>query len=319
MKKGLLPQTSKIASQLSAISMQFLNMTTPSKKPSGGQFSKKDTLKWLEEMDDVLVDAMIEQQNNGNRVDGMFTTAAYTQMTSICQEKLGISLTKDHLKNRIKTLKNNFVAAYEIFKNASGVQWSESKKMFDATNEIWDELIKAKKWRTKPIHNYDKLCVLFAPDRTTGDDAFAGAFFNNAPEDETPQDPFLQKNVIFDETRDEASSFQDDAISSKSKRKRSAVSETIDKRLQDSESGLLWIASALENGQLTIRKANRPRVEEEFTRKEIFTELERLEVDPSKIVDAYLLLSADKEKTKTFFGAPEAYRLNVIYRMMSQN
>ncbi|KAK4835446.1 hypothetical protein QYF36_009792 [Acer negundo] len=38
---------------------------------------KKDTMKWTESMDVVLLDALLEQQANGNRIDGTFTTIAY--------------------------------------------------------------------------------------------------------------------------------------------------------------------------------------------------------------------------------------------------
>lgn len=168
------------------------------------------------------------------------------------------------------------------------------------------------------MHNYDKLYTSFAPDRAAGEDVFAGAFFNTGPEEVTPQDPLLECNGIdFIKPCGEGSPILDDQMPSKFKRKRSAMNETHDKKFQDSEIGILRIATALEKGKLKIKEADHPTVEE-FSRKEIFAELERLQVDSSKIIDAYLLLSADKEKTKTFFGAPEPYRLSVIYKMMSQ-
>ncbi|XP_074568346.1 uncharacterized protein LOC141824901 [Curcuma longa] len=197
--------------------------------------------------------------------------------------------------------------------NIARAMWSDY-----TVNELIKEKPQVKEWWTAPMHNYDKLYTPFAADRAAGEDVFAGAFFNTGPEEETPPDPLLECNgVNFIKPCGEGSPILDDQVPSKFKRKRSAMNETNDKKLQDSEIGLLRIATALEKGKLKIKEADNPTVEE-FSRKEIFAELERLQVDSSKIIDAYLLLSADKEKTKTFFGAPEPYRLSVIYKMMSQ-
>ena len=83
-------------------------------------------------MDAVLIDALLEQQVNGNRVDGTFTTTAYNNVLTICQGELKYPFNKDHLKNRIKTLKTNFYTCYELFKGLSGFAWSPLTKMFKA-------------------------------------------------------------------------------------------------------------------------------------------------------------------------------------------
>ncbi|KAK8989105.1 hypothetical protein V6N11_030472 [Hibiscus sabdariffa] len=38
--------------------------------------NKSDVLKWTQPMDDILIDALLSQQNLGNRVDKVFTTTA---------------------------------------------------------------------------------------------------------------------------------------------------------------------------------------------------------------------------------------------------
>ncbi|KAK3189643.1 hypothetical protein Dsin_029204 [Dipteronia sinensis] len=107
----------------------------------GGQ-PKKDTVKWTENMDVVLLDALLEQQANGNRIDGTFTTSAYNNVLKICREELKYPFDKDHLKNRIKTLKINFNACYDLFKGLSGFSWSPVTRMFEAELEVWNTLIK---------------------------------------------------------------------------------------------------------------------------------------------------------------------------------
>ena len=88
-------------------------------KVEGGQ-PKKDTVKWTESMDMVLLNALLEKQANGNGIDGTLTISAYNNVLKICREKLKYPFDKDHLKNRIKTLKINFNACYDLFKGLSG-------------------------------------------------------------------------------------------------------------------------------------------------------------------------------------------------------
>ncbi|KAG6495262.1 hypothetical protein ZIOFF_043056 [Zingiber officinale] len=93
---------------------------------------KRDVIKWTEEMDRIFIDAMLEQQINSNRIGGTFTSTAYKDMVVICSEKIEIPLTKDNLKNIIKTLKSHFNSCYDLFKNASGVQRHAKSRRFEA-------------------------------------------------------------------------------------------------------------------------------------------------------------------------------------------
>lgn len=148
-------------------------MAKKSKKDNiDGEESRKDNIRWSEDMDVVLIDALLEQQVNGNRVDGTFTTTAYNNILTICRDELKYPFNKDHLKNRIKTLKTNFYTCHELFKGLSGFAWSPLTKMFEAEPEVWKTLIEAKpnakKWRHTEINYYDKLSELFANDRANG-------------------------------------------------------------------------------------------------------------------------------------------------------
>ncbi|XVF88265.1 hypothetical protein PTKIN_Ptkin19aG0036000 [Pterospermum kingtungense] len=97
---------------------------------------KRDTLKWTQVWDNVFIDAMLEQQVNGYRIDGTFASTAYTNI------------------------------------GLSGFAWNSKTKLFYAEPETWRELIQAKpvvkKWMTTPIQNYEKLLELFGKDRATG-------------------------------------------------------------------------------------------------------------------------------------------------------
>ncbi|XP_022744922.1 uncharacterized protein LOC111294808 isoform X2 [Durio zibethinus] len=60
--------------------------------------NKRDVLKWMQPMDDVLIDALLHQQSLGNRVDKVFTTMAYENMVNEMHEGIGMPIEKGHLK-----------------------------------------------------------------------------------------------------------------------------------------------------------------------------------------------------------------------------
>lgn len=97
-------------------------------------------LKWTTPMDKVFLDALIAEEINGNRVDGQFTSKAYENVVKECTKRLSYPFTKDHLKNRLKTIKTNFGEVHDLF-HASGWGWDEETKLFNNEEEIWQSLI----------------------------------------------------------------------------------------------------------------------------------------------------------------------------------
>lgn len=76
---------------------------------------KKENMKWTSRMDEAFIDALLNQHYQGFRVDGTFTTNAYNNIIIELKEKLQMEFTKDHLKNRMKTLKEHFNESYDFF------------------------------------------------------------------------------------------------------------------------------------------------------------------------------------------------------------
>uniref|UniRef100_A0A803N437 Myb/SANT-like domain-containing protein n=1 Tax=Chenopodium quinoa TaxID=63459 RepID=A0A803N437_CHEQI len=107
-------------------------------KSSDGKAST--SLRWTLHMDKVFLDALIAKDINGNRVDGQFISKAYENVVKECTEKLNHPFTKEHLKNRLKTIKSNFNDVYDLF-NASGWGWNEETELFENVDEVWDNLI----------------------------------------------------------------------------------------------------------------------------------------------------------------------------------
>ncbi|GKB71337.1 Myb/SANT-like domain-containing protein [Tanacetum coccineum] len=89
---------------------------------------------WTTPMDTAFIEAMLKEQEKGNRPNGTFTSEAYTTMAE---------------------------------------ELSKITKLMQAKYEVWEALIKEKSdaanLRTKPIRHYNELMELFRKDRATGE------------------------------------------------------------------------------------------------------------------------------------------------------
>nr|KAJ0216226.1 hypothetical protein LSAT_V11C300154490 [Lactuca sativa] len=95
---------------------------------------KKSLLNWIEHMDVAFVDAMVQQQEKGNRLHGNFTSQAYANMVEELNKKLNMNLTKSHLKNHLKTLKSGFSQWYDMFNgiSLSRFSWNADTQLIEA-------------------------------------------------------------------------------------------------------------------------------------------------------------------------------------------
>ncbi|XP_072055928.1 L10-interacting MYB domain-containing protein-like [Arachis hypogaea] len=142
------------------------NKTAEANQPS------KDNLRWSDDMDEVLLNALAEEASKGNRHDGSWTTEAYANVVKTLSIVIGPHITKNHIKNRMKTLKDHFAEAYDLFHHLSGFAWNPVTRKFEAEEEVWQDFIKekpqAEKWKKMQIKHYDTLKELFGVDRATG-------------------------------------------------------------------------------------------------------------------------------------------------------
>ncbi|KAI3844692.1 hypothetical protein MKX03_012201, partial [Papaver bracteatum] len=64
---------------------------------------------WTPPMDRMFIGLMADQVNEGQLLDGKFSKHAWTHIIDNFKQSFGSSFTKDVLKNRMKTLKKNYV------------------------------------------------------------------------------------------------------------------------------------------------------------------------------------------------------------------
>ncbi|KAG8376305.1 hypothetical protein BUALT_Bualt09G0049500 [Buddleja alternifolia] len=107
----------------------------------------KKNLKWSDEMDKCLVDALMEQKLKGQKIGGVFTSTAYKAAATNVSSKFQFSCDSTHVKNRVKTLKKHLASVKDILQNAKPA---------------------ASHFRYTPVPNYENLDEIFGKDRATG-------------------------------------------------------------------------------------------------------------------------------------------------------
>ncbi|KAJ9557290.1 hypothetical protein OSB04_011904 [Centaurea solstitialis] len=92
------------------------------------------------------------------RVDGTFTSQAYTNMVDELSKILNKPFNKNYLKNHLKTIKDHFSQWYDIFHGVSlsGFAWNSETNLLELEEEVWEALIAV------------CLLELFPRDRATG-------------------------------------------------------------------------------------------------------------------------------------------------------
>ncbi|KAK7259947.1 hypothetical protein RIF29_25581 [Crotalaria pallida] len=123
---------------------------------------------WTSEMDNCLIEVLADQVEKGNKVDNILKPAAFAAALKVLNEKFSMYLTKEHIKNRLKTWRKQFKVLKEILAHR-GFVWNETQKMVIANNSVWNDYIRehpdAKIFRAKSIENFDKLCIVLGNDQ----------------------------------------------------------------------------------------------------------------------------------------------------------
>ena len=98
-------------------------------------------LRWTEEMDRCLGKILVEQVRNGHKIDNNLQREAYDRAVLALNEKFGPNLSKEHIRNRLRTWKKQYGILKELLSNP-GFKWDEMRKMIVANDSVWDYYVK---------------------------------------------------------------------------------------------------------------------------------------------------------------------------------
>ncbi|KAF2311200.1 hypothetical protein GH714_020123 [Hevea brasiliensis] len=275
-------------------------------KPESSMYGR-DHVVWTNEMDNVLINAMLEEDHKGNRPEGTWNTRAFDNMLQVLRAAFGPIIQKSNIKNRMKTLKRTFAECKDLFHGLSGFAWNPVTKLFEATFDVWEQLIQekpeARKWMQTPINNYDKLYELYGNQRATGEYA------------ESAREKVTDNNMNSPEP-----SLHSQGTSSRCSKCKVSMMEMLEKQYERLNSGIERVSEVLERGNaiaeksLAILESGRPHY---YKEEELFTELELIGVHPDFVMTAYCYLSKNPSATRSFFGVPRARRLEWLMRVVN--
>ncbi|KAF2307800.1 hypothetical protein GH714_031873 [Hevea brasiliensis] len=196
---------------------------------------------WTNEMDNVLINAMLEEDHKGNQPEGTWNTRAFNNMLQVLRAAFGPVIQKSNIKNRMKTLKRTFAGCKDLFHGFSGFAWNPVTKLFEATFDVWEQLIQekpeARKWMHTPINNYDKQYELCGDQRAIGEYA------------ESAREKFNWANEVTDNNMNSPEpSLQSQGTSSRGSKCKISMMEMLERQYEMLNSGIKRVLEVLERG-----------------------------------------------------------------------
>ncbi|KAL6571158.1 hypothetical protein OROHE_002801 [Orobanche hederae] len=136
-------------------------------------------LTWTPIMDTYLIECLIDEANQGRKVDKSFRKSSFTQAAKEVSAKCNLNCTVLNVDNRMKTIRKNFKELKKFESNNSGMSWDNDKKMWKCSEEVCKAYIlahpKAKPYINKEIFIYDELHIICGDNQATGSFAKSSA------------------------------------------------------------------------------------------------------------------------------------------------
>lgn len=96
---------------------------------------------WSIAMDKCLIEALVVQAKNGNRVEKCFNENAYTAACAAVNTRFNLNLNNQKVINRLKTLKKRYKVIKDML-SQDGFSWNPNTKMIECNHEeLWKRYI----------------------------------------------------------------------------------------------------------------------------------------------------------------------------------
>ncbi|CAE6226183.1 unnamed protein product [Arabidopsis arenosa] len=129
---------------------------------------------WSEPESNMLVRLLTDAINQGFRdANGKFHKMTVdTRILAPLNKTLGINKTYNEYKNRMKILKGRYLVLADLLRFSSGFGWDPETKKFTASDEVWNDYLKAHpnktQLRNESFEDFKDLRMLFGSNTATG-------------------------------------------------------------------------------------------------------------------------------------------------------
>ncbi|XP_043706615.1 uncharacterized protein LOC122656207 [Telopea speciosissima] len=128
---------------------------------------------WDLDMDKTLFEFLDTQVPEGNKAQNGFKDAAYVQVAHVVNSSHGLNVNKEHIQNRVKSVKKQVYRTLRAIVNKRGFGWnSEHKQLTYHEDSMWNSYIleypEAKYYKNKKFEFFDIWENIFCEDIATG-------------------------------------------------------------------------------------------------------------------------------------------------------
>ncbi|GJR45075.1 Myb/SANT-like domain-containing protein [Tanacetum coccineum] len=261
--------------------------------------TKKESFSWNEQMDAAFIEAILKEQNAGNRPNETFSPHAYNNMVKVLRVAM------------------------------SGYAWNSSTRLIEAEDDVWEALNKDKpdvyKLKTKQVNCYDEMYALRVKYRATGSCSFTAKEKKNQQNNDQQAETVEEINHLFENNvinLDNIGTSNDIHVTSptpqsdgklptksKSKKRKVVKEDTSQDKIANS---LDNIVHALDRNSKVLENS-RPHG---YTEGQIYEELTCMGLERKDIHTAYAYLLEHPVKTRGLFGCPVEHILFYLKAIM---
>lgn len=123
-------------------------------------------------MDQCLIEALLIQYNEGNKIDKGFKEVAYVAVANALKLTFHIDINKDNVIIRMETIKKGYRDIEQML-SQSGFTFNYLTKKVECSDEVWETYLKehpkVKNLRYKRIEMLEELEIVCGNDRATGE------------------------------------------------------------------------------------------------------------------------------------------------------
>ncbi|CAE5963855.1 unnamed protein product [Arabidopsis arenosa] len=138
------------------------------------QDAKGPYKKWSDPQHKMLLRLLVDAINHGFRdANGKFNKLTVeTRILPPINKQLGAKKTYSEYRNRMKILKGRYKIMAELLRFSSGFGWDPETKKFTASDEVWDDYLKAHpnktNMRNESFEDFEDLRMIFGSNTATG-------------------------------------------------------------------------------------------------------------------------------------------------------
>ncbi|XP_042476666.1 L10-interacting MYB domain-containing protein-like isoform X1 [Macadamia integrifolia] len=156
------------------------------------ELKDRKNMHWSPAMDRCMIETLLQQVQEGKKCPNGFKPTAYAAAVNALNQQFSSRLSRQHIINRLKTMKNTHRKVLELI-GRSGIGWNDQTKMLDVSEEHWKEFILKnpdmdKKLNKKRFELFDKMCEVFGGDHATGEWARSRKRSRGSSEERVPMD-----------------------------------------------------------------------------------------------------------------------------------